>query len=198
MKYVLVTGASGGMGRAAVAALSRKGWFVFALDRALPEGGERILPLTADVTSEESLALAKEAVAKVTPRLDALATAVAGKARGFVLEGWQALTDALSGRWEHGGTVYYTDGLCTGDCLYLVDTELPDFWFEETDDGTRDAETVTDPESGETLTLRVLDYGSGLQLGLLHVLESGVPLGDLTAALDTILAIQDTLIGGGV
>ena len=57
---------------AAVAALSRKGWFVFALDRALPEGGERILPLTADVTSEESLALAKEAVAKVTPRLDAV------------------------------------------------------------------------------------------------------------------------------
>jgi len=49
MKYVAVTGAYGGMGRAVVTALAKRGYFVFAIDRRTEESGnERILPITAE------------------------------------------------------------------------------------------------------------------------------------------------------
>ena len=56
MKSVLVTGAYGGMGRATVALLKEQGFQVFALDRTVEAPEERVIPLEADVTSEESVA----------------------------------------------------------------------------------------------------------------------------------------------
>ena len=55
MEYVLVTGAYGGMGKAAVKALADAGYFVFALDKKVEEGTENVLPVQADITEEESL-----------------------------------------------------------------------------------------------------------------------------------------------
>ena len=72
MKYVLVTGASGGMGKAVTALLAQKGYFVFALDRVRPAEGERIVPIEADVTDEKSVQMAQEEVLRITPRLDAV------------------------------------------------------------------------------------------------------------------------------
>ena len=58
MKYILVTGAFGGKGSATVKALAEKGFTVFALDKKVGEGGERIIPTEADITDEESVASA--------------------------------------------------------------------------------------------------------------------------------------------
>ena len=71
MKSVLITGASGGMGRAAAEHYVEGGYTVFALDvRACEVGG--VIPIVADVTSEESLAAAHAEVEKYTQRLDAI------------------------------------------------------------------------------------------------------------------------------
>lgn len=73
MKYVLVTGARGGMGKAAVRALKESGYFVFALDRTdLDERKENIFPLTADITNEQSILKAFEQVRSVTDTLYAV------------------------------------------------------------------------------------------------------------------------------
>lgn len=62
MKNVLVTGAAGGMGQAAVAVLRAKGYRVYALDKvAIPES-EGVISLVADVTEEESLHRAADRV----------------------------------------------------------------------------------------------------------------------------------------
>lgn len=66
MRYVVVTGAAGGMGRAAVRALADRGYFVFGLDLREGERGEQIVPLVADLTDEESVRRAAEAVAGYT------------------------------------------------------------------------------------------------------------------------------------
>ena len=72
MKYVLVTGASGGMGKAAVNSLRAEGYTVFALDlNAIPEGNG-IVPLVADVTNERSLQNALEQVKGITDHLYAI------------------------------------------------------------------------------------------------------------------------------
>lgn len=62
MKYVLVTGAYGGMGRATVKALKNKGYFVFALDKRIGEKEENVLPIETDITDENSV---KETFSKV-------------------------------------------------------------------------------------------------------------------------------------
>ena len=72
MRYVLVTGAGGGMGRAAVRMLAAQGRCVFAMDKTPPEGGDRVIPIAADVTDEATLQAAAETVRAVTPRLDAI------------------------------------------------------------------------------------------------------------------------------
>ena len=72
MKYVLVTGASGGMGKAVVSALTNAGYFVFALDKKLCDGGERVFPLQADITDEESIRAAFEKVKSKTDELHAV------------------------------------------------------------------------------------------------------------------------------
>ena len=72
MKDILITGAYGGMGRAACEALSRQGYRVFALDRKVGDGQENIIPLEADVTSEASVTAAFETIRSYTDSLFAI------------------------------------------------------------------------------------------------------------------------------
>ena len=72
MKDILVTGAYGGMGRATVEALREQGFRVFALDRVVGEAEEKIVPIEADVTSEDSVNAAVKAVRKYTDSLYAI------------------------------------------------------------------------------------------------------------------------------
>ncbi len=72
MEYVLVTGAYGGMGRATVEALVARGVTVLAMDCRVGEPSERVIPLAADVTSEESLLAALETVKGITDSLSAI------------------------------------------------------------------------------------------------------------------------------
>ena len=70
MKYVLVTGAYGGMGKATVKALKEAGYFVFALDKTVPETTEEnVLPIQASVTDINDLQNAFEKVKKVTIKI---------------------------------------------------------------------------------------------------------------------------------
>jgi NAD(P)-dependent dehydrogenase (short-subunit alcohol dehydrogenase family) len=71
-KYVLITGAYGGMGRAAAELLRSRGFCVLAMDRKTGAPEENIIPIEADVTSEESVASAFEAVLAHTEKLDAI------------------------------------------------------------------------------------------------------------------------------
>ena len=50
MKYVIVTGADGGMGRATVKYLKNRGYFVFALDKREISEESGVMPITVDVT----------------------------------------------------------------------------------------------------------------------------------------------------
>ena len=72
MKSVLITGAYGGMGRAATALFQKEGYLVFALDKKTEEAEDGIIPIEADVTSEESVRAAFSAVQKETAHLDAI------------------------------------------------------------------------------------------------------------------------------
>ena len=69
MKDILVTGAYGGMGRAAVKALCEQGFRVFALDKTVGEPEEKVVPIAVDVTAEESV---REAVKAVKAHTDSL------------------------------------------------------------------------------------------------------------------------------
>jgi len=69
VKDILVTGAYGGMGRSATEVLRRRGYRVFALDRMVGEPRENIIPVEADVTSEESIASAFDVIRRYTDRL---------------------------------------------------------------------------------------------------------------------------------
>lgn len=81
LKTAAVTGAASGIGRRTVERLIDAGWSVWAMDlcadalaaqaRALG-AGDRLRTLTCDVASAESTAAAFAAVARDTPRLDAL------------------------------------------------------------------------------------------------------------------------------
>ncbi len=78
MKYVLFTGATGDLGRCCVEAIANLGdWTVFAggtNEAKLEELGkiERVIPLKLDVTSEESIRAAYDAVRRTTFRLQAI------------------------------------------------------------------------------------------------------------------------------
>ncbi len=72
MKYVLVTGAGGGMGKSAVKLLSDMGYKVFALDLRTVDGGDGIIPIEADITSQKSLENAVETIRKFTDELYAV------------------------------------------------------------------------------------------------------------------------------
>ena len=72
MKYVLVTGAYGGMGYKTVQRLKAQGYTVFALDKKVREAEENVLPIEADVTDIHSIRLAFEKVKAVTDSLFAI------------------------------------------------------------------------------------------------------------------------------
>ena len=72
MRSVLITGAYGGMGRAASLLFREKGYRVFALDRKVSAPEENIIPIEADVTSEKSVKEAFEEVKKHTESLYAV------------------------------------------------------------------------------------------------------------------------------
>jgi NAD(P)-dependent dehydrogenase (short-subunit alcohol dehydrogenase family) len=64
VKSVLVTGASGGVGRAAVKAMRERGWLVFAGVRSLESVRDQgAVPVELDVIDKESIASAHEAIA---------------------------------------------------------------------------------------------------------------------------------------
>ena len=70
MKYALVTGAYGGMGKSMVARLVEDGYIVFALDQYVKESTSNVHPIQVDVTQEESILGAFEQVKAVTEHLD--------------------------------------------------------------------------------------------------------------------------------
>lgn len=73
MKYIVVTGSSGGMGKAFVKKAAEDGFTVFALD--ITESGERkdnIISLKADVTDEESLRETYNTISSYTDSLYAV------------------------------------------------------------------------------------------------------------------------------
>lgn len=72
MKYVLITGAYGGMGYATAKELADRGYTVFALDKKVGEAEENIFPIQADITDAESLHFALERVKAVTDELFAI------------------------------------------------------------------------------------------------------------------------------
>lgn len=73
MKDILITGAYGGMGRATATALSKQGFRVFALDRKVGEPEENIIPIEADVTSEEAVNTAFKKIRALSSSLYAIA-----------------------------------------------------------------------------------------------------------------------------
>ena len=72
MKSVLITGAGGGMGKATAQLLAAEGFRVFALDRMPGTAEENIVPIEADITSEEDLQKACGLVAEQTEGLYAI------------------------------------------------------------------------------------------------------------------------------
>ena len=71
-KYILVTGAYGGMGAATVRALCEQGFCVFALDRRVADAEENIIPIEADITDEKSVRDAFDLVSKTADKLFAI------------------------------------------------------------------------------------------------------------------------------
>ena len=71
-KYVLITGAYGGMGYKTVQAFAKKGFSVFALDKTVKEAEENVIPLQADITQTESLQTAFKRVRAQTDELFAI------------------------------------------------------------------------------------------------------------------------------
>ena len=72
MKNVLVTGAAGGMGRAACELLAKSGFRVWGLDRAEPQGEYAWRYVRADITDAASVEAARDAVLAEAGSLDAV------------------------------------------------------------------------------------------------------------------------------
>ena len=72
MKYIVVTGAYGGMGYKTVKELVSKGFTVFALDKKIKLPEENVIPIEVDVTDFESVKRAFDKVCSVTDKLFAV------------------------------------------------------------------------------------------------------------------------------
>lgn len=73
MKYVIVTGARGGMGTAVVNKLISEGYYVFALDRGIEESvADSVHYISVDVTDTESIERARGIIKGVTDKVYAI------------------------------------------------------------------------------------------------------------------------------
>lgn len=72
MKYILVTGAYGGMGQKTVDCLTKQGFCVFALDKTVGDIRENVIPIQADLTDADSIQSAFEKVRAITDELYAV------------------------------------------------------------------------------------------------------------------------------
>lgn len=72
MKYIMVTGAYGGMGRKTVDILKKQGFCVIALDKETEAAEKNMIPLQVDITDTESVKHAFEKVKTVTDELYAI------------------------------------------------------------------------------------------------------------------------------
>ena len=72
MRYILVTGAYGGMGKKTVEALKQQGFGVIALDQKVGAAEAQVFPLQADLTEEASVKRAFEAAKEITDELYAI------------------------------------------------------------------------------------------------------------------------------
>lgn len=66
MKYVIVTGSNGGMGKSTVELLKNQGFFVFALDLNKTNDEENVMNIQCDVTCEESVVSAYDIISEIT------------------------------------------------------------------------------------------------------------------------------------
>lgn len=73
MRYVIVTGAFGGMGYAAVKAFKNNGYSVFAIDRAVGDAEDGVTPIRADLTRIEDIEAAFDKIRAVTDSIYAIA-----------------------------------------------------------------------------------------------------------------------------
>ena len=72
MKYILLTGAYGGMGRKTAEALKSQGFIVIAMDKTVGAPENNIIPLQADITDADSVKCAFEKVRTLTDELYAI------------------------------------------------------------------------------------------------------------------------------
>ena len=72
MKYILVTGACGGMGKKAVALLKAQGFCVIGLDKAVSESEDNAVYILADISDEDSVKRAFDKVKELTDELFAV------------------------------------------------------------------------------------------------------------------------------
>ena len=72
MKSILVTGAYGGMGKATIDLLKSQGFRVFALDLNVDVENDGIIPICANITSEQSISEAFDKVKSQTDNLYAI------------------------------------------------------------------------------------------------------------------------------
>lgn len=66
MKYVIVTGANGGMGKAVAKKLKKEGFFVFALDKNIGESEDNLLYIQTDLRDSESVKRAYDTIVSFT------------------------------------------------------------------------------------------------------------------------------------
>lgn len=72
MKYLLITGAYGGMGYKTVKELARQGFTVFALDKKVKEAEQNVIPIEVDVADVDSITKTFEKVKSITDNLFAI------------------------------------------------------------------------------------------------------------------------------
>lgn len=72
MKYVLISGANGGMGKETVSYLLKQGFYIIALDNKEMEKQDNVYPILVDVINEESIKDAFNKVSEITNSLYAI------------------------------------------------------------------------------------------------------------------------------
>lgn len=72
MKYILITGAYGGMGRKTTELLRKQGFCVIAMDKTVGPPEKNLIPLEVDITDAESVSHAAQKVSAITGELYAI------------------------------------------------------------------------------------------------------------------------------